>query len=74
MTQIVHCDSSRELECWWVAKPYADNSVDSRHSQAICFMTDRMNTYPTRSVRRIDTKNANACKDSTPADTQFVSR
>jgi hypothetical protein len=47
-TQIVHCDSSRELECWWVPKPYADNSVDSRHIHAIRFMTDRMNTYPTQ--------------------------
>jgi hypothetical protein len=45
-TQIVHCDSSTELECWWVAKPYADNSVDSRHNHAIRFMADRMNTFP----------------------------
>ena len=36
-----------------MAKPYADNSVDSRHNHAIRFMADRMNTYPTRSVHRI---------------------
>jgi len=54
-TQIVHCDSSRELECWWVAKLYADNTVDSRHSQAIHFVTERMNTNPTRSAHRIYT-------------------
>ena len=72
--QIVHCDSSRELECWWVAKPYADNSVDSRHNHAIRFMTDRMNTYPTRSVHGIYSEMGTQCKDCAPADTSFVSR
>jgi len=64
-TQIVHCDSSRELECWWVAKPYADNSVDSRHNHAIRFMADRMNTYPTRSVHRIYSEMEARCQDCT---------
>jgi len=52
-TQIVHCASSPGLEWWCAAKPYADNNVSSRHSNAICFTTDRMKTYPTRAMNRI---------------------
>jgi hypothetical protein len=42
-TQIVHRASSPGLEWWCAAEPYADNNVSSRHINAICFKTDRMN-------------------------------
>jgi hypothetical protein len=41
-TQSVHCASSAGLEWWCAAMPYADDTVSSRHSNAICFTTDRM--------------------------------
>ena len=41
-TQNAHCASSAGLEWWCAAMPYADDTVSSRHSNAICFTTDRM--------------------------------
>lgn len=45
-TQIVHCASSSGLEWWCAATPYADNSVSSRHTHAICFAIERMASKP----------------------------
>ncbi len=46
ITQTVHFASSRELECWWAAKPYADTEVSTTQSHATGFQTDRMKTSP----------------------------
>jgi len=55
-TQTAHCASSRELECWCAAKPYADTDISSRQSHAVGLKTDRMKLSPSRTVIRIYTE------------------